>query len=302
MIVAHRGDSAHAPENTLEAAELGFRAGADAWELDVQLTRDGVPIVVHDESLLRTTDVARRFPNDPRGESGYRVLDFDLDEIRALDAGSWFLDPLGGSRTAVAFRTLDSIAASEKKRFTSGTIRVHTLLEALQLTNRYDWLVNIELKSFPCSNPRVLDAVLKDVDTAGSSFRVLISSFDHCDLARTVILRPQIATGVLTTTPLYHPERYVREVLRCDTYHPSAQALGSGSEGYLRSPAANQLRLDDLARLAAEHVPVLVYTVNDARPEGLASHLAEAGVTGLFSDTPRALAGPLRDPRAARSR
>ena len=54
MVVAHRGDSYHAPENTLEAARLGWEAGAEAWELDVQLTRDGVAVVCHDESLVRT--------------------------------------------------------------------------------------------------------------------------------------------------------------------------------------------------------------------------------------------------------
>ena len=53
VVIAHRGDSAHAPENTLDAARLGHAAGSFAWELDVYLTRDGVPVVVHDESLLR---------------------------------------------------------------------------------------------------------------------------------------------------------------------------------------------------------------------------------------------------------
>ena len=96
VIVAHRGDSFHAPENTLEAARLAWEAGADAWELDVQLTRDGVPIVLHDESLLRTTDVATRFKDDPRGQAGFRVSDFDFSEIRALDAGSWFVAADGG--------------------------------------------------------------------------------------------------------------------------------------------------------------------------------------------------------------
>src|SRR5947208_17127210 len=87
VIVAHRGDSFHAPENTLEAARLGWEAGAEAWELDVQSTRDGVPVVLHDASLLRTTDVAARFAGDPRGRDGFRVSDFDFDEIRTLDAG-----------------------------------------------------------------------------------------------------------------------------------------------------------------------------------------------------------------------
>src|SRR5690242_16686952 len=80
VIVAHRGDSYHAPENTLEAARRGWQSGAEAWELDVQLTRDSVPVVLHDESLLRTTDVAARFADDPRGRDGFRVADFDFDE------------------------------------------------------------------------------------------------------------------------------------------------------------------------------------------------------------------------------
>src|SRR5277367_6919432 len=79
VIVAHRGDSYHAPENTLEAARLAWEAGAPAWEFDVQLTRDGVPVILHDESLLRTTNVATRFAGDPRGRDGFRIADFDFE-------------------------------------------------------------------------------------------------------------------------------------------------------------------------------------------------------------------------------
>jgi len=105
LVIAHRGDSSRAPENTLDAARLGWDAGAEAWELDVQLSRDGVPVVIHDESLLRTTDVAGRFAGDVREPAGFLVSDFDLAEIRSLDAGSWFLEPGRGSRTADRFGT-----------------------------------------------------------------------------------------------------------------------------------------------------------------------------------------------------
>ncbi len=71
VIFAHRGDSFRAPENTLEAAEPGLGSRRSAWELDVQLTRDGVPIVLHDESLLRTTDVATKFAGDARGRTAF---------------------------------------------------------------------------------------------------------------------------------------------------------------------------------------------------------------------------------------
>ena len=134
LIIAHRGDSFHAPENTLEAARLGREAGADAWELDVQLTRDGVPVVLHDESLLRTTDVAARFAGDPRGRDGFRVSDFDFDEVRTLDAGSWFVDADGGPRSARDFGTLDRLDPADVAHFRSGSVRIPTLEEALIFT------------------------------------------------------------------------------------------------------------------------------------------------------------------------
>jgi glycerophosphoryl diester phosphodiesterase len=74
-VIAHRGASGHAPENTLPAFELAVRQGADALELDVRLTRDGAAVVIHDASLERTTDVA----GPVRGRT--------LAELRATDAG-----------------------------------------------------------------------------------------------------------------------------------------------------------------------------------------------------------------------
>jgi len=291
LVIAHRGDSFHAPENTLEAARRGRQAGADAWELDVHLTRDGVPVVVHDASLLRTTDVAERFAGDPRRAGGYMVADFELDEIRLLDAGSWFLDPAGPPRSAAAFGTLVLLTETERATFASGAVRVPTLAEALALTEELDWLVNVELKSFPNRNLRLLDVVLDVIATTGTAGRVLISSFEHADVARCVRheRHQNLATGVLAATPLYRPERYVRDEVGAVAYHPSAHVLGAGSDAYLRAPSPDNLRLDKLAGLKAEDVPVLVYTVNETAPDGLAAHLAAAGVDGIFSDHPGGL-------------
>ena len=291
LVIAHRGDSFHAPENTLEAARRGREAGADAWELDVHLTRDGVPVVVHDESLLRTTDVAQRFAADPRRAGGFRVADFELDEIRTLDAGSWFLDPAGPSRSAADFGTRALLEETECATFTSGAVRVPTLAEALALTEELDWLVNVELKSFPNRNPHLLDAVLDVIATTGTAGRVLISSFEHADVARCVRHQRNLnlATGVLAATPLHRPERYVRDEVGAVAYHPSAHVLGAGSNAYLRAPSPENLRLDTLAHLKAADVAVLVHTVNETAPDGLAAHLAAAGIDGIFSDHPGAL-------------
>ncbi len=289
MLVAHRGDSAHAPENTLEAARLAWDEGADAWELDVQLSRDGVPVVLHDESLVRTTDVWTRFAGDSRGASGFLVADFDFDEIRTLDAGSWFLAPSGGHRTATAFGTWGDLGAAARACYASGAVRVPSLAEALALTDRLDWLVNVELKSFPDADPRLFEAVYEVIRRTRTASRVLISSFDHADVAQATRFAPEIATGVLAATPVYRPSEYVRGLVRADTYHPSAEVLGGRSNAYRRHPSAASLRLADMEALRRHGVPVLVYTVNDPDPGGLASHLVEAGVSGLFTDDPRSL-------------
>ncbi|MFZ3577101.1 glycerophosphodiester phosphodiesterase [Virgibacillus sp. DJP39] len=77
-IIAHRGASKRAPENTLPAFELAYDLGADGIETDVQLTKDQIPVLIHDEGLKRTTN-------------GYGfVKDYTLNELKQLDAGSWF--------------------------------------------------------------------------------------------------------------------------------------------------------------------------------------------------------------------
>lgn len=85
-VIAHRGNSAVAPQNTLAAFEAAWRAGADAFELDVQLTADRAVVVIHDEDVDDTTD----------GTGAVREL--TLAEIRRLDAGSWFSPGFAGSR------------------------------------------------------------------------------------------------------------------------------------------------------------------------------------------------------------
>lgn len=86
IVIAHRGASAYLPEHTLEAKVLAHAMGADFIEQDVVLTRDGVPIVLHDIHLESTTDVEQRFPGRARDDGRYYALDFSLAEIRQLNA------------------------------------------------------------------------------------------------------------------------------------------------------------------------------------------------------------------------
>jgi glycerophosphoryl diester phosphodiesterase len=104
-LIAHRGASAYAPENTSPSFQLAIDQGADYLEHDLQMTKDGVLVVLHDVTLERTTDVAKVFPERFRSESRgggtvrhWYVYDFTLQEIKKLDAGAWYGEKFRGTR------------------------------------------------------------------------------------------------------------------------------------------------------------------------------------------------------------
>jgi glycerophosphoryl diester phosphodiesterase len=115
-LIAHRGASAYAPENTLPAYRLAIGQGADYIEQDLQITKDGVLVCLHDLTLERTTDVARVFPDRFRTESRggesvrrWYVSDFTLKEIKRLDAGAWFAEKFRGTRIPSWQEAIDEI-------------------------------------------------------------------------------------------------------------------------------------------------------------------------------------------------
>ncbi|WP_281259550.1 glycerophosphodiester phosphodiesterase family protein, partial [Streptomyces glaucescens] len=93
-VIAHRGASAYAPENTLAAVDKAAELGIEWVENDVQRTKDGELVVIHDDSLRRTTDVETVFPD----RAPWQVRDFTAAEIARLDAGSWFGPAYAGAR------------------------------------------------------------------------------------------------------------------------------------------------------------------------------------------------------------
>ncbi|MEO3783553.1 glycerophosphodiester phosphodiesterase family protein [Actinocorallia sp. B10E7] len=111
QIIAHRGASAYAPENTLAAFRLAGQMRADLIELDVRQTKDGHLVVVHDRTLTRTTDVKRRFPK----LKPWRVRDLTLKQIKKLDAGSWFARRYKGERVPTLAEALRTIKAARAK-------------------------------------------------------------------------------------------------------------------------------------------------------------------------------------------
>src|SRR5512145_2627359 len=115
-LIAHRGASAYAPENTVPAFRLAADQGATFVEFDLRLTRDRQVVCLHDDSLERTTDVEEVFPDRGRttgvGATPARrwlLEDFTLAELKRLDAGSWFGPAFRGTRIPTFEETIDAL-------------------------------------------------------------------------------------------------------------------------------------------------------------------------------------------------
>ncbi|GAA1710003.1 glycerophosphodiester phosphodiesterase [Nonomuraea bangladeshensis] len=103
--IAHRAGSGVAPENTIAACVRASASGADRCEFDVQQTKDQQLVLIHDETLDRTTNVEEVFPD----RSPWRVSDFTLAEIRRLDAGSWFSPRFRNERVPTLRQALEML-------------------------------------------------------------------------------------------------------------------------------------------------------------------------------------------------
>lgn len=285
--IAHRGARAFAPENTLESFSKAMRFGCPTIEPDVHLSNDGELIVVHDDDLLRCSNVTERFP----GRSSYFVSDFTAAEIRTLDAGSWYVAELEKpiARRQPFLRSLTEeeaathISAADRARYGSGQVHPPTLREVLQLAKTEKLLVNVEIKALPRLYPGIADKVVRLVRELKMERAVLVSSFDHEQLVLVRRRSKRIATAALTSDRLHDPGRYVREILDADAYNPGCygdcDSLGFGS-------VAGRLDVAGIRNARAAGLGVNVWTEND--PLRMRA-LIEAGVTGIFTDYPNRL-------------
>jgi len=158
-VIAHRGASRRAPENTLAAFRLAFELGADGIELDTKLTADGQVVVLHDATLDRTTT--------GRGPVSRRTL----QELRKLDAGVHFGAEFAGEP-------------------------IPTLLEVLEALGPQA-LVNIEVANYAALFDQLPETVAALVRSAGWEARTLVSSFNPIALRKMRRLLPEVPLGLL---------------------------------------------------------------------------------------------------------
>lgn len=170
---AHRGASAYAPENTLEAFRLAEEQGADGIELDVHLSADGELVVIHDETVDRTSDGT-------------------------------------GAVSAMPLETLRGLDFSNGKEGHAG-VRIPRLGEVFELVRPGRMLVNVELKTNINFQPGIEAKVAELVAASGMGERVLVSSFNHLTLKTLQQIAPELPVAVLFDEIMYLPWEYARE-------------------------------------------------------------------------------------------
>ncbi|KIF02766.1 glycerophosphodiester phosphodiesterase [Streptomyces sp. RSD-27] len=245
-VYAHRGASAYAPENTLEAIDLAMRLGFDWVENDVQRTRDGELVVIHDDTLARTTDVEQVFPD----RKPWRVKDFTAAEIARLDAGSWFSPRFAGARVP--------------------TLRQY--MERVQ-DNRQRLLLEIKK---PELYPGIEEQTLKVLEETGwldaqhVARRLVVQSFSAESVRAVHRLRPDLVTAFLGTPTVAELPRYAEFTDRINPWHTTISAGWVAAVHRLRGAHGRAMEVD-------------TWIVDDAPT---ARKVREMGVDGIITNAP----------------
>ena len=180
-IFAHRGYSGKYPENTMIAFKKALECGVDGIELDVQLTKDGEVVIIHDETIDRTTT-----------GKGF-VVDYTYEELEKFDASFKFKD--------------------------LGFNKIPTLREYFQLVKDYDIVTNVELKTGINEYLGIEEKVWELIKEYNLEEKVIISSFNHFSVMRMKKIAPQLKYGFLSEDWIIDAGKYTHSHgVQC--YHP----------------------------------------------------------------------------------
>lgn len=261
QVIAHRGASGHAPESTMAAYELAHEWGADYLELDVQLTSDGELVVFHDDAIDRTSN----------GEG--KINDYTLEELKALDTGTWFNDA-NVDKADTAFEGAQILTLEE-------------LFERFGHDARY----YIETKS-PLLNPGLEEALVEALEEHEmiENGRVLVQSFEQGSLLKVRELNKHIP---LIQLVWYSPSEEDNDRLvewtgvtpaPADITDEDFQAIKEYAVGIGTNVTYNGedvIDADFISQAQENGLPVHVYTINETDEM---KRLQDWGVNGLFTD------------------
>jgi glycerophosphoryl diester phosphodiesterase len=184
LILGHRGASALAPENTLAAFSRAISDGADGVEFDVRLSRDGIPVVIHDATLKRTAPIDGS------------VSEMTAADLNAVDVGTWF-----SGRSKESFRGEN----------------LPTLTQVFELFSTNDGLLYVELKCDKKEGAELAAAVVTLTRECRMFDRVVVESFDHAAIAAVKKRDAGIRTAALFEPKLTRPISTIRRLRMVDT-------------------------------------------------------------------------------------
>lgn len=226
LIIAHRGFSANAPENTLAAFQIAIDAGSDGVEFDVQLAKDGVPVVIHDTNLKR---LGRRSEN---------IADLTSKQLGKIDVGSWF-----------------NAQYPKKARLEFARATVPTLAQVLKLYEKTTCPIYIELKCDEATYEPLTATVCDAIRDSSMLPRMIIKSFKLAAIPLVRHLLPDVQTAAL-----FEPS--VMAILRKRKYLITmAREFGAHQISLHYTLATPKL-----TALAAEaQMPVTIWTADDPK-------------------------------------
>lgn len=230
LIIAHRGASAVAPENTLAAFAQAIDQGADGIEFDIQLSADGIPVVIHDSRLRRTAH-----------RSGL-VKNIEAVELATLEVGTWF-NRLHPRRARAEY---------ENERLPM----LEDVLNLVRSRAPSDFICYAELKieKRDADYPKLVDAVLNSIHSRGVHERTTIVSFDVNALAQMKRIDPAVRTGALFEPRTLTPRRKTAII---------EEALACGADEVLLHRLVARTKLIDLA--IEKRLAPVIWTVDDSR-------------------------------------
>ncbi|QLE71587.1 glycerophosphodiester phosphodiesterase [Streptomyces rectiverticillatus] len=255
LAIGHRGVPVQAPENTLASVDRAAELGITWVENDVQRTKDGALIVMHDTTLVRTTDVKRRFP----GRAPWKIADFTLAEIRKLDAGRWYDRRFAGER-------------------------VPTLRSYLQRVDRNKQKLLLEVKA-PELYPGIERQLASELQRAGwlnarhVRSSLVVQSFSAASLKAFHRVRPDVKTGFLGAPKPSELRSYAAFADQINPHHRSVTAAWVRAVHALRGPHGRMLE-------------VSAWTVDNG---DRAVDLARMGVDGIISNAPHEIEDALEE-------
>lgn len=260
--IAHRGARSIAPENTILAAKKALDNNADMWELDVQMTSDFELIVVHDNTLERTSNIKELKKYSKKRP--WFVNNFTLDEILDLDFGSWYIeqDPFGLIKESVLKKDDLSIFKG---------LAAPTLYEAMLFTKKNNFRLNIEikdLKNTPC-DLIITKKVLELIDELELIKDVIVSSFNYKYLYESKKINSSIKTAMLSDDAGQDHLTLIKE-LKSEAFHPHFNIYNKGLFDKLKN------------------IGILINVWNINKKEQMIDFIKK-GVNGIFTDFPQLL-------------